>query len=119
MLLALACEERIKHPTVMDEDLIKVVKHLCHESLDAVLRHGGCIDERVDENLLDELEISHIIALGLDDFEQDGLPLDFFLVEHFAGLGRDKPIPFFIVLIQLACLKAAKGFLGVKTGAYI
>ena len=116
MLFALPLEKRVKHSSVVHENLVQVVEDLPNEALEPLLRDRGCVQQRVNKYIADQFQIADIVALGLDYLEEHRLSLDFLFIEHHACLWWDKPMPFFVVLGQIACLKATKGLFRVDAG---
>ena len=83
------------------------------------MRYWRRVHEGVHEDILDKLQVSDIVSLGLDNLEYDGLALNLLLIEGLeCGLGN-KSMPLFVVLVEVSGLEASETFVGIETKAYI
>ena len=114
MLLTLPLKKGIQQSLMVRQNLIHIAKHLVDETLHSVRRKWRCIAYRINEHILDELQVSHIIPLRFDNFEHHRLSLHFVLVKNAARLSRKQTVPFFFVRSELASLKFHQAVLNLE-----
>lgn len=69
------------------------------------IRNADFQETSTQANLLYELQIGNIVLLRLENFEDNGLALDFILVQHLPGLLWYQSVPFLIGIWEAALLE--------------